>query len=382
MPDEHALLSPSASERWIHCPASVRMAAQVPPQPDSPYAAEGTHAHSWGEALARQELLGRGVPREEWLALERHALDNGWDPDEMQRHAEGYVSLLEERLARYPHSQLLLEQRVQTGIEGCWGTSDAIIVSPQHVEIVDLKYGKGVRVDAPGNTQLMLYGVGALEGYGDVLGLTEEVFFTVYQPRLDHTSTDHLSAGDLRAWRDSIIPLAEEALAGSTRFGPSESACRWCPAAGICTARRDYLLDQDFGSVDVMTVEDMAAMLERIPEIRDWCDAVQEAALDVAYRQGRPIPGWKVVQSRGQRKVTDPEGAQYNLRREGYSDEDFMDTRLKGITALEKLVGKGNLETVLGDALGRTEGRPSLVHTDDPRPPTSPLAGALEDFSD
>jgi len=56
MPDTHALLSPSSSERWISCPPSVRMSEGIEEKP-SEYAAEGTAAHSLCEYKLR-ELLG------------------------------------------------------------------------------------------------------------------------------------------------------------------------------------------------------------------------------------------------------------------------------------------------------------------------------------
>ena len=46
MPNEHATLSPSAAERWLVCPASIRMEATVPPEVESEYAREGTIAHA------------------------------------------------------------------------------------------------------------------------------------------------------------------------------------------------------------------------------------------------------------------------------------------------------------------------------------------------
>jgi hypothetical protein len=79
---------------------------------------------------------------------------------------------------------LLLEQRLPTGIPDCWGTSDAVIVSPDAVEVCDFKYGLGVRVDAEGNPQIRLYGVGALEAYGDLLGDVHTVRLHIFQPRL------------------------------------------------------------------------------------------------------------------------------------------------------------------------------------------------------
>ena len=182
MPDQHARLSPSAAKRWISCPASVRLAAAVPPEPDSPYAAEGTAAHALGEYKAQAELLDDSHDGGAFAALEDAARDAGWDLDEMHEHTDAYVELLRERLAAVPHSVLMLEQRVNTGLPMCWGTSDAVIVSPEHVEIVDLKYGAGVPVSAYENEQLMLYGVGALDTFGDLLGTTERVVMTVFQP--------------------------------------------------------------------------------------------------------------------------------------------------------------------------------------------------------
>lgn len=44
----HALLSPSASHRWLECPPSVRLTELMEDKP-SAYADEGTLAHSIAE---------------------------------------------------------------------------------------------------------------------------------------------------------------------------------------------------------------------------------------------------------------------------------------------------------------------------------------------
>lgn len=390
MPDEHAVLSPSSAERWIECPASVRMAAAAPPQPDSPYAAEGTHAHTWAEAKARHRYLGMSDAElmEIELDLEATCRERGWDAAEMERHAVAYTDLIGERLAEHPHSRLFLERRVFSGIEGCWGTADCIIVSPEHVEIIDFKYGKGVSVSAVRNPQLMLYGVGALDGYGDLLGEVERVYCTVYQPRIDNTSTYQIGAANLRLWRDGLMEVAASALDGTGGFGPSETACRWCPARGECAAALEHAVGVDFGELseddpETLTPEQLGEALDRIPEIKAWIAAVEDLALRRIYTDGAKVPGWKVVLSGGKRVVRDPELAAARLREIGYVPEDYLTPpKLVGVTALDKLVGKGNLAEVLGEALERTEGSPSLTTEDDKRPDATPASQAARDFDD
>lgn len=402
MPDEHARLSPSAAKRWISCPASVRLAAAVPPEPDSPYAAEGTAAHALGERKAATELLDApeagGLP----AGLEDAARDAGWDLDEMHEHTDTYVELLRERLSAVPHSVLMLERRVTTGLPMCWGTSDAVIVSPEHVEIVDLKYGAGVPVSAYENPQLMLYGVGALDTFGDVLGTTQRVVMTVFQPRAGdgEPSSFVMDADELRAWRDSLVPVAQEALAGSDRFGPSEDACRWCPVKGTCRARHDWSIRQDFtAQPDLLTPEELGEILHDLPGIRAWVRDVEAAALAQAHDTGTEIPGWKVVLSGGVRKVLDVDAALERFEAAGLAREVVTKPPVvellglgdleRQLKALPKIKPEGatrarapKLEDVLGDLVTKTDGKPSLVPADDPRPAHDRDAAAAREFAE
>jgi hypothetical protein len=388
---EHAVLSPSAAERWIQCPASVRVEVEYYPggSVESSYAAEGSKAHALGELIASHHFgmidsktFGQRYTR--WLKTQPELSEE--QLLEMRGYMDDYVAFLADRAEAFPNTNVLLEQRLHTGIEHCWGTGDAVLVSPEHVEIVDLKYGQGVPVFAPGNPQIRLYGVGALDLFGDILGETEMVLCTIYQPRLGSVSTEEISASDLRAWRDSLIPIAQEALAPGAHFGPSESACRWCPAAGDCRARVEYMTAQDFAvKPDLLSPEEIAELLPRIADIKAWCEAVANTALDKAYSQGVEIPGWKVVKSGGQRFITDQERAFEALWSAGFTSEEVRTTKLKGIGDLEKLIkaaGKGKLEDVLGPLVDRTPGKPALAHEDDPRPAVEPNTEAVKEFTD
>jgi hypothetical protein len=227
------------------------MSEGVPEGPESVYAREGTAAHALAEITARRVILESLTPQQyaKAIAAWRKEYDISDEAHgEMAEHADAYVAYLQFRLDANPGSQLLLEQRLPSGVPDCWGTSDAVIVSPTCVESVDFKYGLGVRVEAVGNPQLRLYGVGALEAFGDLLGEVERVRLTIFQPRLSHVATEELPAAELRAWRDSIIPIAESALGPDAPFGPSEEACRWCPVSGRCTAQLQWSVTRDFGT--------------------------------------------------------------------------------------------------------------------------------------
>jgi hypothetical protein len=382
---KHAILSASSAERWIACPGSVRLSQGIKGD-ESSYAHEGTLAHELAflhASLAFGKISSRAFNGRLNKWTKQHIGSDLTDEQyqEMVPHVMSYVKHLQERVALHPNSIILLEQRLPSGIEDCWGTSDAVIVSPTHVEIDDFKYGSGVWVGAYQNAQLLIYALGALDEYADMLGETEQVTVVVFQPRLDHVGEYSLPAEELRAWRETVRPIARRALDGTGEFNPTEEACRWCPAAGICRARVEKLTAIDFGQpAETLAPEELGELLGQLPEIRDWCKAVDDAALELAYGSGTPIPGWKVVLSGGQRSVTDPEGAAKWLTREGYTEGQIWNRKIKGIGDLEKLLGKS---TVLGDLahfITKSDGRPSMVKEDDPRPPINPSTEAAKDF--
>lgn len=380
----HSTLSPSSAERWISCPASIRMSELVPPQKESAYATEGTAAHALAELTARHVILKMTTPaqynklvkawvKEYDISDEAHA--------EMSEHANNYVVYLKDRLSAMPGSQLLLEQRLPTGVADSWGTSDAVMVSPVELEIVDFKYGLGIRVEAVGNSQLRLYAVGALEAYGDLLGEVEVVRYTVFQPRLGHVASEELLATDLRAWRDSLLPIAELALGPDAPFGPSEDACRWCPASGQCLAQMEWATARDFGlRSEVMSPEELSQALDQIPMIRGWCNAVEGYALNRVYSDGELVPGYKVVMSGGIRFVVDPEGAIDALRSLGFTDEQILNVKIKGIGDLEKLLKK-SFNDAVGPYVKKSAGKPSLAPESDAREAVSPAGQAAADFA-
>lgn len=366
------------------------MAENLPTPPSSSYAEEGTAAHGLAELKARLHFGLGGFTKEDYLD-ELAAWEVTWPGyashedtmAEMHRHTDAYVELLAERVAAYPHGQVRLEQRLPTGLPQSWGTSDAVVVSPRHVEIVDFKYGAGVAVSAEGNPQLRLYALGALDTYGDVLGETEVVLMTVHQPRMDHVLTAEMTPEALREWRSRILPIAEEALGPDARFGPSEEACRWCPASGRCRAQVEAAFPDDLKDPDLLSPEEVAAYADRLPELRVWMKAFEEAALTMAYSEGREIPGYKVVLSGGKRSVTRPDEAiEHLVGHLGWPREQVTKVSLRGIGELEKLMGKEEFAEALDPYIKPPEGKPALVPESDKRPSVNPNSEAAKAFED
>ena len=378
----HAVLSPSASGRWMQCPASVRMTRDVVSE-DSIYAREGTQFHTLCEVEATKRLLEYkpreySVERLEW-ALET---EDEWQDDQL-KYVEQWIEFLEECLAEEEGARLYLEVRVDTGVPGCWGTADAIIVYSDRIRVIDIKYGAGVKVSAIGNSQARLYGVGALETLIEDPLTIYEITNTVWQPRMNNISEETLTRAELVKWRDDLIPTAQLALGEDAPFGPSEDACRFCPIAGTCGPRTRKMLAQDFGDPDLLDGDEMAEAYSRVSELKRWITDIEDAALKMAYEEAGSVPGFKVVLSGGRRGIKDDAKAIDALVAAGYERSKVERISVQTLGVLDKVAGSAdNLQKVLGDLLVKSEGRLSLAPESDSRPEADALHSAKTDFAE
>lgn len=380
----HARLSPSSAHRWMRCPGSVHLVESLygdnDVHSDSPFAAEGTMAHTIAEILASKHfgLIDHHEYEARFKAWQDSTPSDFWE--DMLRHANSYVDLLELSVSHMDGAQVLLEQKVDPAVTAVWGTLDAAVINRDHAQFVDYKYGLGVRVDADANEQLMFYALGALELLSDVFDPIT-VQLTIHQPRLDHVSHYHTTAKELRGWRDAVArPAAALALSGDGHFAPSEKACRFCPAAGDCRARMEYMTKRDFGHPDSLTPAELGQALALLPDMSAWAKAIEKRALQITD-SGTVIPGWKRVRSGGRRTILDEDKAIRVLSRNGYVKAQTTRTTLRPLGELEKMVGKAKLPVLLGPLLAKSEGREALVPEDDPRPEIDANQDAQQEFA-
>ena len=242
---KHALLSASSSHRWLHCPPAP-VAESAVPDKGSAWAEEGTLAHAI-VAYKLKTYLGEDTHAEEEEIAQLRA--RYWT-EEMEEHTDAYVRYVlgkfREAVKDYPRARLFVESRLDFSFwvpEG-FGTGDAVIVSDTFIHIIDLKYGKGVKVEAADNPQLKLYALGALDEY-DYRYAFRAVRLTIFQPRRSHIEEWETTPEVLLTWANSeVFHLARLAFAGKGERCPGEW-CRFCKVKGECPAHEMMMRAQD-----------------------------------------------------------------------------------------------------------------------------------------
>ena len=386
MPKKHAALPPSSAERWKNCPGSVKLSKQFPQDTTSAYAEEGTVAHAVAEAKLRYangEITKAQYTRK--LNAIKKAKSEYWC-GEMDEATEFYASSVIEILnGAGEGAELLVEQHfgLDEWVPEGFGTSDAVIIGDGMIEVIDLKYGKGVKVDAVGNSQLRLYGLGA-SGLFDGIYEFDRVRMTIIQPRLDHISTEELSLEELRRWAaEEIRPAAQEAMSGSDRTKCGDW-CQFCPAKAVCRTRAEYCLElakDEFKAPPLLTAEEIGEVLKRADAIKRWAADIADYALEQALA-GEHYDGWKLVEGRSNRKYADETKVVDALKKEGFDEAMLYERKLLGITAMEKLVGKKKFSATLGDLIVKPAGKPVLVPESDKREAINTADSAKTDFDE
>lgn len=381
----HALLGASSAHRWLICPPIARLEEQFKDRGSS-FAEEGTAAHELAElALAKRFKLM--ATRSVNTKLKKFRSENIYYDQSMEDYVEAYCDLVEERINHYQDAVIELEQKVDftKWVPEGFGTSDVVVLADNTIEIIDLKYGKGVPVDAYLNPQLMLYALGAVDKY-DIIYEFETVRMTIVQPRLDNVSTFEIDKEELLYWADNYVaPRAAQAWEGTGEWTITDDVVKFSKVRAQLRLRAE----RNFSLVDkyelkespLLTNEEIAEILDRAPEIKKWLDHVEQYALNKALTEGEEFPGWKVVAGRSNRKISDEESLLFLLEAEGFEDDEILKPRaLQAIGQLEKVVGKKRFAELASDFIVKPEGKPVLVNEKDRRPALNSMEDALNDF--
>jgi hypothetical protein len=382
---KHAILSASGSERWLNCPPSARLEEQITEE-KSEYAAEGTFAHKLAE-LHLQNYL-KLIKKVEYDKKLKQLKENEFYSQEMEDYIQIYIDIAIEKIneakSRSKDAIVFLEQQLDfyPWVPEGFGTGDVVIISDGIVEVVDFKYGKGVPVSAEENTQMRLYGLGAVNLF-NILYDIKTIRMTIVQPRLDSVSTESLSVKELLIWGDTTVkPKAKLAFKGEGEFQAGDH-CRFCRAKATCRARAEANLElarYDFQDPALLSNDEIAEILFKADELKAWAADIQTYALEQAYKHGIKFDGWKLVEGRSNRKYTDEEEVAKILIEKGYKEDDLYTKSILGITAMEKLLGKKKFGELLDDLVIKPPGKPTLVPEGDKRPELSSAAAAIKDF--
>ena len=381
----HAILSPSGASRWLACTPSARLEETFPDRAGE-VAAEGTLAHALGELLLRlhTKAVSKKAFEKELKAIQENKLfDNS-----MQDHAESYATFVLEKFAEaQSHTKdalLFLEQKLDLTeyVPDGFGTGDAVIIADRVLDIIDLKYGKGVAVFAENNKQMMLYGLGALREF-DYMYAIDKVRMTIFQPRLDSVTTWEIDAVELREWANTELRTkATLAFNGEGEFVPG-SHCQFCKAKAVCKALANMHLEAakyEFQEAVLLNDEEVADILNRSDAFKKWLTAVEEHALYEAIHNGKKWPGYKLVEGRSNRIYSDEEAVANRLIEAGFKEETIFTKKLLGITAMEKEITKKTFTEKLNDLIVKPDGKPTLVPASDKRTELNSVDAAKADF--
>lgn len=382
------------------------------PESSSKYADEGTAAHEVAAMCLEQNqdataFAGRmiQVTRGEGAQATSRSFEVN---EEMVEAVQRYVDIV-----RGLGGDLMVEQKVDfgnwIGVEDQFGTSDSLVVLDKELIVVDLKYGKGVRVEAEDNPQLQLYALGCYD-IAELAGYEiETVRLMIVQPRLPSVSEWVCSIDDLKAFALEAKIAARHAIhqwegKAEPKLTPGEKQCRWCKAKATCPALaaevKSHIFDEvaasslDFSDLSASeTVPNMAFVNEAnlashmraVDLVEKWCSAVR-AEVERRLVEGKPVDGFKLVAGKkGARAWADKEAAEAALKSMRLKDADMYDYSLISPTTAEKLAKAGKLgdrqwKKLCDDHITQTQGKPSVAPVSDKRPAIS-VAVTADDFA-
>lgn len=422
----HAALGASGAGMWMACPGSLAM-GQGFKDTSSEYADEGTAAHEVAEMCLRQgqdaiAFAGRIITIEE---TGRKFEVNAEMVDGVQLYLD-YVRAL--------GGHMLVETEVdfsnwleiaswtkrpivdpRTGHptgkmveERAFGTSDAIVITDDEIVVIDFKYGRKA-VDAVGNAQMSLYGLGALD-VASLVADIDKVRLVIVQPRSDggekisewSTTVEALEefAGKARvAARQALQHLTGEVLPPILR--PGEKQCQWCRGKTSCPAFNaetrgvvttaaqvddfedltEEKLHDGLAATEAPSLGQMMAKVEMLEMAAKAIRAETERRL-VA---GQEVPGFKLVEGkRGNRSWINADEAELRLKGMRLKTETMYDLKLISPTTAEKLAKAGDIGPrqwkALQAEIGQSAGKPSVAPEDDKRPAIT-VAATADDFA-
>ena len=379
MPGNHAYLSASGSFKWALCPGSPEMESAYEDK-GSIYAKEGTLAHSVAEAILQRPLKPS-------FPLELNQQD---EPQAMIDYAQMYVDYIYGIIPLSHHHLIQIEHQVDFSqwVPGGFGTSDAYCLVDDVLHVFDLKYGKGVKVEAANNFQLRLYALGVVASLPNTAPMPKTFVLHICQPRIDNFQAEFLSQQDLFGFADWITDRARLALQPNAPRVPGEKQCTFCKGKADCPELKAHIekaMSIEFDDFDLpflskLNDEQKSRVLHASGMLIAFIGAIKDNFTG-RLLDGESIKGWKLVHGRGSRSWVDEDCAADAM---GLilSEEDIYEKKLISPPKAEKLLGKKHAKTILSSLCVTAEGAPSLVVDSDPRPAmNNPTKDLLNDFS-
>ncbi len=338
----------STAKRVINCPGSVALVAEMPPQPSSKYAEEGTLLH---EAIS--DFLGKdggsfGAPIE---LIETKLLPA--------------LALLDEV---DPNKEMLYEVETRVGfgdlLPGVFGSTDLMGRIGSKAIILDWKFGSGVPVPAEENEQLMFYAAAAMrtpEAKWVFDGATEVELIIIQPPAIKRWTT---TIARIKEFEQTLVKAVKIAQQPDAPLKHGDH-CRWCAAKPVCpimTGAVDRAIEIKMDKIDV---DKLGAYLHNADLLEAWIKDLRSLAEEM-LKKGRPVAGWKMVPKRATRSWVKEEDAKTALLQH-LKESEVIETKLVSPAAAEKLLKAQKLKLPEGLTVAISSGN-TIAPENDPRP--------------
>lgn len=353
----------STAKRVIACPGSVKLVQQMPPQPSSRYADEGTLLHN---AIA--DVLGEGTPPAAHIGTTYQGI--ALTVDLFDRKLIPALRALDEV---DPHKQLTYQVEAVVGfgdaLPGVFGSADLIGRIGRRALVLDWKFGDGVAVEVEENAQAMFYAAAAMRTRETAWAFegVDEVELVIVQPAHapNHVKRWTTTPGRILNFERELFAAVKAALGPQPTFASGDH-CRWCAAKPICpvlTGAVDRALHK---SVKDLDAEEIAAYVRDADLLEAWISEVRALAMQM-MEKGVRLPGYKLVPKRGTRKWLNEERAFEELASLGLMPDELVETSMRSPAQVEKVLKKRKLE-LPGDLVVSVSTGNTIAPESDPRP--------------
>ena len=372
-PRTHSVLAPSAKE-WMHCGLAANFLATKEEDEGSEAAQFGTQAHALAEAYINASLKLTAYEANVAPTAEELKKTLTLYNEEMEYLASSYSTYVVEQVA-FERKRIgaepivLIEQYLEMDYApDTHGTVDCCIIAGDTLTVIDNKTGfikVTAEEDGQLNSQLAIYGLYAYKAFKDVYPI-KQIRLVIFQERIHNFSEITVSAEQLEAWeKDVLIPAAKNAMSENSKSA-SGWWCKYCPGKATCRTRSDEAFEVvgEMKSPNLMTDDEIETVMPKLDSVIAYAEAVKEYALKKAIEQGRKWTGFKLVESQTKRKITDEVAVGKILTDAGY---DPYIKKLLSISDIQKMVGKSQFDTLVGNYVTRPKGQPTLVPEGDSR---------------
>lgn len=365
-----SIVGGSTAKRVMACPASVGLAAKMPPQPSSSYANEGTLLHEAAAALLTDDALD--ITDIVGMTVNGVTLT----PELMDEKLRPAFELLN-ALDPQQQMQIAVESKVSFGdlLPGVFGSCDVLGRMGDTAYIIDWKFGDGVPVEAEENPQLLFYCAAAMRtpGLEWVFDGAKDITLVIIQP--PGIKTWGTTFDRVRLFERELLLAVKQAQAPLPPMRAGDH-CRWCPAKAICPELAGQARRALETKLDVLDARTTGQMLQLADRVEEWAAAVRAHAMQ-RLEQNRPVDGYKLVAKRGSRKWINEAAAVETLSRV-ISREELYETTVLSPAAIEKKLK--NIKQKLPDELvvSISSGN-TLAPLDDPRPEVLTIGVSIQE---